>query len=266
MNGLDLVYDEFKSDIERTEHLLNLIKAFKEFGASTPPTQESQDENWSSAINLHDLSRLRRTDLPILSGSLQLYLAGRFEYCIRLIVETLADELSAKVKTYEDLPDVIRKELKQRILDIAQDPKRNGVEESQSDILLAKLVKNFSTESGGFEIDSSLLSRTESNMKGRVLAELLKRVGIIDYWKEVGKQHSVKLALETSLDGEATNEAQTRLNSIMDERNQIAHPTGGTNFPDPDQVLKTAEFLKTLASTTVDLAKVYLATYKPTAK
>ena len=100
-------------------------------------------------------------------------------------------------------------------------------------------------------------------MKDRILAELLKRVGMTDFWKEVGKQASVKLALEKATDGETTAEAQARLNSIMDERNQVAHPTANTTFPDPDQVLRAAAFLKTLAATTVELAKVYLASYKP---
>ena len=84
-----------------------------------------------------------------------------------------------------------------------------------------------------------------------------------DFWREVGKQATVKLELEIAADSETTAEAQARLNAIMDERNQVAHPTSSTQFPNPDQVLKAARFLKTLAATTVDLAKVYLAAYKP---
>jgi hypothetical protein len=91
-----------------------------------------------------------------------------------------------------------------------------------------------------------------------------KRVGMGEFWKDVGKQASVKLALEKTADGETTAEAMARLNAIMDERNQVAHPTGTTTFPDPDQVLNAARFLKTLASTTVELAKVHLTAYKPT--
>jgi hypothetical protein len=52
-----------------------------------------------------------------------------------------------------------------------------------------------------------------------------------------------------------------KLNEILEERNQIAHPTSTTQFPDADKVLKVATFLKILAANTVELAKVYLATY-----
>lgn len=51
----------------------------------------------------------------------------------------------------------------------------------------------------------------------------------------------------------------------MEERNQVAHPSATTQFPDPDQVLKAASFLHLLASMTATLAKVYLATYNQSA-
>jgi len=98
-----------------------------------------------------------------------------------------------------------------------------------------------------------------------MLNDLLKRVGMNDFWKEAGKQTAMKLELGKATDGETTAEAQSRLNAIMDERNQVAHPTGNTTFPDPDQVLSVSRFLKTLASTVVELAKVYLHATRPPA-
>ncbi|MBK5124971.1 hypothetical protein IQ288_34655 [Burkholderia sp. R-69980] len=264
MSGLDAVLQEFKNDVERAEHLLSLVKSFRDFGASTPPDRErGTDDPWKPATVLHEASKQRRTDLPILSGSLQLYLAGRFEYCIRQVVEVVADEIASRAATYSDLPAAIRKELKARTLEIAHDPKRYGYDESQSDTLLASLVSNFQSGASSVSINSAVLSITDSNMKERMLADILKRVGMSDFWKDVGKQTSVKLALERTIDGEATVEAQSRLNAIMEERNQVAHPTSATSFPDPDQVLSAARFLKTLATTTVELAKVYLTGYKP---
>lgn len=263
MSELDAVLREFEIDVERTEHLLALIKSFRDFGASTPPAREPGIEDpWESAIILYDASKQHRTDLPIFSGSLQLYLAGRFEYCIRQVVEVVADEIASRTTTYSDLPAAIRKELKSRTLEIAIDPKRYGYDEIQSETLLASLVSNYQSSTGSVSINSAVLSITDSNMKERMLADILKRVGMSDFWKDVGKQTSVKLVLERTNDGEATVEAQSRLNAIMDERNQVAHPTSAMSFPDPDQVLNTAHFLKILATTTVELAKIYLAGYK----
>lgn len=264
MNALDPVLRDFKADVERAEHLLSLVKTFREFGASAPtPRSNAEPDPWPAATALHDASRLRRTDLPVLSGSLQLYLAGRFEFCIRQVVEVVADEVAARATKYCDLPESIRNELKTKTLEIAQNPRRYGYDEGQVDALLAALVASKASTEPPLSISSAVLSLTDSNMKDRVLADLIKRVGMQDYWRDIGKQAPMKLALEKATDGETTTEAQARLNAIMDERNQVAHPTSTTQFPDPDQVLKAAHFLKTLASTTVDLAKVYLAAFKP---
>lgn len=264
MSALDIVLGEFKADVERAEHLLGLVKTFREFGASEGPAARSQaDCSWPAAASLHDASKLRRTDLPLLSGSLQLYLAGRFEYCIRQVVEAVADEVAARATKHNDLPEAIRTELKRRSLEIAQNPRRFGYDEGRADALLAALVESQRCTTPPVAISSNVLSLTDSNMKDRVLAELLKRVGMQEFWREVGKQATMKLELEKGTDGDTTTEAQARLNAIMDERNQVAHPTSATQFPDPDQVLKAASYLKTLAATTVDLAKVYLSAYRP---
>lgn len=263
MNDLDEVLNDFRSDISRAEHLLKLVKTFREFGASVPPQSiASATAPWPQATALHEASRVRRTDLPVLSGSLQLYLVGRFEYCIRQIVQVIADEIASRAAKYSDLPEPLRAQLKLQTIEVAQNPRRYGYDDLQVDALLSNLVGNLKGAAGPPSISSSVLSITESNMKDRVLAELLKRVGMNDFWKEVGKQANVKLSLETSTDGETTAEAQGRLNALMDERNQVAHPTSSTQFPDPDQVLKAASFLNTLASISVDLAKVYLASLK----
>ncbi|WP_139826394.1 HEPN domain-containing protein [Derxia lacustris] len=264
MSNLDHVLKDFRSDVERTEHLLNLIKTFREFGASTPPSSlHDGTTKWTTAMSLYDASKLRRTDLPILSGSLQLYLAGRFEYCIKQVVEVVADEIASRALKYANLPDCIKSELRIKTLEIAQNPRKYGFDDNQADAILTAFVESKADENKPINISSAALSITESNMKDRILTDILKRVGIQDYWKDVGKQTAIKLELETSSDGETTAKAQATLNAIMDERNQIAHPTSTTQFPDPDQVLNAARFLKTLACTTIDLAKIYLAANRP---
>jgi len=265
MSSLEQVYEQFDSDVRRAEHLLTLISGFREFGASTSPNGDQDEVLWPEAQALYGQSREKRTDLPVLSGSLQLYLAGRFEYCIRQVVEVVADEIGSRVCDYSGLPEQIRKELKAKTLEIAQNPARYGYDDSQAEALLSAYMLSKSTNGRPVAIDSSVLSLTDSNMKDRVLADVLKRIGMQEVWVGIGKQATMKLELEKSSDGEATKEAQVRLNSIMDERNQVAHPTSNTVFPDPDQVAKTARFLRVLARTIIDLAKVYLTSYpKPT--
>jgi len=267
-HSLDIVLDEFKSDIGRVENLLTLTKLLRDFGASEPPTNVDGEPVWKEARGLHTDARNRRTDMPILSGSLLLYLAGRFEYCVKQIVEGIADEIVEKTGRFQNLPSQIQKKLKQNTLEIAQNPKKYGHDDSTSEALLEQLMINIRGNGQSLTINSTVLSITEANMRSSVLADLLKIVGMVDFWREIGKQANVKIALEKAVEQEAAAEAQSILNAIMEERNQIAHPTATTNFPDADQVLKLASFLKVLAANIVDLAKVHLTTYgsplKPT--
>ena len=94
-----------------------------------------------------------------------------------------------------------------------------------------------------------------------MLVELLKRVGIKDFWREVGKQAKLKRELQTTNDGETTRKAQSQLNALMDERNQIAHPTSSTHFPDPDKVMTTAIFIEVFADVAMDVVRVQLSDF-----
>lgn len=260
MDRLQQVLGEFQEDVERIEHLLELVKDFREFGGSTIPVEVAKGEvTWQEANSLWKASKLRRTDLPWLSGSLLLYLAGRFEYFARQIVQTVAEDMADGVEKYVCLPETLRKQLSKRTLEVAQNPRRYGYDERQAEAFLLNLAENLNGGSCPPSISATVLCITDANLKDRILAGLMQRVGIEGFWKDVGKQTRLKLILEKTTDGEATAEAQNRLNRLMDERNQIAHPTSATSFPDPDQVLRTSVFLKSFGEVTTEIVRVYLA-------
>lgn len=251
------ILDQFKTDLTRVSHLLGLIKGFRDFASSEVPAGDAGP--WAPAHALHIKATNVRTDLPILSGSILLYLAGRFEYFIRQIIQCAAEEIAANADAYSGLPDTLRNELRVRTLEIAQAPRRYGYDDVEADALLAKLVGTIGGTVQVADIGAEVLTITEANMRGKVIAELMKRIGLSEFWVSVGKQAQLKIHLRKAADGDTTAEAQNRLNKIMDDRNQIAHPTAATQFPDPDQVLAHAAFLSCLGTTTVDVVLVYLA-------
>lgn len=268
---LDSVFDDFKNDTTRVENLLNLTKKFRDFGASTPPQSSPSGETasscvdahspWIEAISLHTESKARRTDLPIFSGSLFLYLVGRFEYCIRQIIEVISDEIVLKTSKYEKLPSQMKKMLKQRTLEIAQNPKKFGYDEISSEALLEDFMDNVKGVKAIISIKSEILSITESNMRPQILQDLLKIVCIKEFWRDIGRQANIKLFTVETSDNEASAKSQAILNDIMEDRNQIAHPTMSTQFPDADIVLQRAEFLQIIVLNTVTLGKIFLASY-----
>jgi hypothetical protein len=249
----------FHNDLNRSSHLLRLVKEFREFAAlPIPPDISNGSISWPLAEELHSAASLVRTDLPILAGSIHLYVCGRFEYFVRELVTAVGDEIAANSADYTSLPAVVRTELWQRTLDVAQNPQRYGHTTSTAEQLLVTLSQSFQPAVAGtpVQISSPVLAVTESNMHSRMLTEVFRRVNISSVWPEIGKQAAMKLYLSKSVDGECTQAAQGKLDQMMKDRNGIAHPTSATTFPDPDQVLNAIEYLRVLSQVLVDLSKI----------
>lgn len=255
----DSMLQPFHNDLTRSSHLLQLIKDFRDFAAAPmPPGILNDSVSWEPAQGLHFTASRVRTDLPILAGSIHLYICGRFEYFARELVTAVADAIAASSADYESLPAVVRGELRSKTLDIAQNPSRYGHTSSTAEQLLVTLAQSFQPAVPGVpvQISSEILAVTDSNMHSRTLSDLFKRVNIPSVWPEIGKQASMKTHLNKSQDGECTSAAQGLLDRMMKDRNGIAHPTSATTFPDPDRVLDGLEYLRVLSQVLVDLCKV----------
>ena len=182
MDRLETVLKEFHSDIARARHLLNLVKTLRAFGAS-----EKQEGAWPEAEQLWDEAGARRTDLPWLSGSLHGYLAGRLEYFAKQVVESVAQDLAEEASTFKELPEELRQGLHDQTLAVSQNPTRFGFDRVDAENHLLALAANIG-EDRPIPITVAVLSLTEANLKDRMFADLLKRVGIPSIWKELGKQ------------------------------------------------------------------------------
>lgn len=257
MTAVDPVLTELTLDLDRVNRLLALIGMFREFGASEPGS--SVDEaSWPEATEMFQSAPSVRTDLPILSGSILLYAIGRFEYFVKQVIETVALETGAKVAAFSDLPEEFRVALKQNTLTIATNPRKFGYEEVHATILLQQYVNACNVQVGGITLAGEVLALTETNMRADVMAGLLKKVGVQNYWQEVGKQSSVKAFFANKDEKLCANDARARLNALIDARNQIAHPTSAGAFLDHESALREVRFLQLLATVTCGIAEVHL--------
>ena len=261
MDRLEIAYNEFSADLRRIEHLVELVRALRQFGASDPP-EISEVREWSDARVLFQSAKDRRTDLPLLAGSLLMYLAGRFEFYVRQLIEVTAEEMAIAVNSYSDLPEKFRACLKVQVLELAKNPRRYGFDDVGAEGHLTDFADLLGGNYDANKVSSALMSLTDANLKSGALSDVTKRLGMEELWRDVGKQAPLKLALEKRTDGETTAEARSRLDVLMDERNGLAHPTGEMTFPDPEKVIETARFITALSGALRDLFRVYLAQWK----
>ncbi|MCC2315605.1 HEPN domain-containing protein [Cellulomonas xiejunii] len=267
MSTEEALISQFHADLAKASELLRLVKLFRAFAGSDQGCAE-----WPEANALYEAAPGVRTDLPVLSGSLLLYVCGRFEFFARELVVLVADEMAAKAGSYSDLPARVQKELRSRTLDVAANASRYNYKEEEVDALLVTLGTNLASKSAAAEVASDgsapeeahvgvlispeILAITTANLRPDVLAEIFRRVDVSELWLELGKQAGLRTYLSERDERECTAEAKRRLNALMEERNSIAHPTGSTRFPDPDQVLNSVEFLKVLSRVMVDVVKM----------
>lgn len=253
-------FADLESDLLRAKRLLDLILEFREFGSSNSPEGDASKVEWSAASALHTLAKPVRTDLPVLSGAILLYLAGRFEYFVSQSIEATTDYLVTTANKYEDLPPSVRKHLRSKTLDVARDPGKYRLNDNEVFQLLANLVQREQSGSTTLVVDSWLISTTDSNMRPEVMDDVLRRVGLENFWSEVGKQTEVKLLFGLSGDGLCKQEARKRLTDLMNERNAVAHPTGNTRFPSAEEVLQRIEFLLLLGKVLTGQLQLHLST------
>jgi hypothetical protein len=251
------VLAEFEKDLVRAKDLLDLISSFKDFAASTVPGQIVEDTiHWKEALNLSNIAPRVRTDLPILAGSLVMYLCGRFEYFARDLVIAVVDELSSRASSFDEFPEKLKKQIRESSLMVAQNPERHNFTDSDVKQILINLADMLAQKPGISFVRSDVLTITDTNMNGRTLAEIFRRVGVEDLWKNIGKQAQLKIFLSQAEDGTCTAEAQHQLDRYMTIRNGLAHPTAATVFPDSEQVRDMCEFFDVLGKVLVDVVLV----------
>ena len=258
MPQLATIQQQFHDDLDRARDLLELIRKFKAFAGSAVPVQIANGMvSWAEAADLTSIAPQVRTDLPLMSGSILLYVCGRFENFVREVVMAVGDEYATKASSYAVLPESVRSELLNRTLEVAKSPTKYHFKESDTAHLIKVLSDSLNPAPGApVVVETRLLAITDANMHSRMFAEIFKRVGMDNVWQELGKQAPLKAHLGETADAQCRSAATARIDAIMRERNGIAHPTASTSFPDPDQVQDVVEFLRVLSKVAVDLALI----------
>ncbi|MDR6583516.1 HEPN domain-containing protein [Herbaspirillum frisingense] len=254
-----LLFEEFVRDLRRVGEQLDLVDTLKVFTALNPP--ESLDANGKEfveqAVKVHTISREVHTDFPILTGTLTLYIAGRFESFSRSLFEDLCQRLVQKATNFRTLPKKMQDALIFHTAVVAQSPRKYGFGDGAVATFIANLSNNLSNTASIDAVNHQCLSITDANMKADMLKDLFERIGVSDFWKKIGQQASVQAHFGTGDPSSAESQAKTELNALMDLRNNVAHPSGAITWPSQDKVRGYIKFLTVLAKALNDLTMVF---------
>jgi hypothetical protein len=261
-DALEQPLEEFHRDLNRLEHLLKFVVRLREFGGIELAATIAEDPFSEQSTILREQIRGLSSDFPIFSGTLLLYMAGRFEHFVRTSFENLCDSFAAKCRSFDQLPKAMRSTLTSSTAEILLRPNKHGYDEVGVRGVVKQLSSNLDAKEGLGVINSSLMSFTDSNMNPGTLQDLYKRVGISTIWSDVSKQAILKVHFGYDKDQDAEREARTELENLMRERNGIAHPTSSSSFPDPTRVQNYLAYLRILSQVLTDVSRVHLAAYR----
>jgi len=263
IDSLDAPLREFHDELQRLKNLVDLIEKLRGMGSASFSDKRFPDDFEKIAIELSQQVHNLDADIPILSGTLILYLAGRFENFIRTSFEALCESYAEKCMKFEDLPSKMQNELISQTAKVIAQPKRYGFDGTHVHSFVANLSENMQAKNGLGQINSSCLSITEQNMRSDTLAELYRRVGISSLWTEISKQSKLKGYFKIAEDRPIEQKSKAYLNEIMDVRNTIAHPSTMPTFPDSQQIKGYIDFLNIFGEVLTEVCRVQIAIYKP---
>jgi len=262
-DSFDIYRKDFSDELDRVKNLIDFIDSLREFGSiQLSNTNDDNDEFTKYSMQIHAKEKSLSTDIPILSGTILLYIVGRFENFVKISFESLCDAIATKSKTFNDLPEQMRKNIISLTAEVMAHPSRYGFDDVEVQTFIQNLSDNMQASQGMGRINSACLSITEQNMRPGILAELYKRVGINSLWLEVSKQSKLKVFFEESNDQQVERYAKGMLEEIMSIRNQIAHPSAIPTFPDGKKIKNYINFFVLLSELLIDVCRVHLSAHK----
>lgn len=259
---MDPILQEFEQDLDRIKGQLDFIEKLRDFAKHDCDASDQGKERdfLNNAVTVHEAANRVHASFPMLTGTLLLYLAGRFEEFTRTSFEDLCQRLVQRAQAFDKLPKKMRDSAIVFTALVMQTPRKFGHAEGGVRTFVSTLSENLRGENPLTRVNHECLSITESNMRAEVFADLFSRVGVSSIWKQIGQQAQMQTYFETQDSGNAESQAKRELDKLMDLRNKVAHPSGTIEWPSTDTVIRYVNYIRILARSLTDLIGVYEVT------
>lgn len=205
---------------------------------------------------LHSTSRSNHSNLVILNGTLLLFITGRFESFVRETFEEYCKNLTDRVERYSELPKEMREGLIKYTSEVISNPRRYGHADNGVKSFVRIMHNNLHDETP-VEINYKCLSITSENMRPDVLSDLFKRAGVKNLWDKLAQQSNFQLFWGSNDVASVRKQSEAYLNSLMETRNSIAHPSTSITWPDSDAIEKALNFFMTFGTVLIGVLPVF---------
>lgn len=237
---------------EQLRFILNFTEAALEYGG------QELDTEWQAAIDLHGRCReIRHHRRHIVEGVL-LKGVGTFEYSLREAVSDAVDDLTERCIRFSQLDKPLYDAYLAKLLDACAKPKRYGYEREVVSKFLVDILQP-DIEHRPLEISTDLLTRTENNLRAEELQNLVRIINVTDLWKQISEQAEIRLLCEEKDPGPTQKKIRSLLDKIMEERNQIIHPSTSSHTVTIEAVQKYLDILEAIADSVNKIISMHVS-------
>lgn len=255
--------DSFHRDLDDIANSFEVLKKLEELRIQSIPAEAASSPFEEKAFELHPLVDLARNGMAKIPGIFVLFIGGRFEDFVKTIFEEFAIQFAQKHSEYNSLPPKFQTSIVQNTSLVISSPRKFGFGDIMQKTFIENLFKNVINNDFA-TINHQCLSITEGNMRSDILSELFAKISISNIWSEIGQQTSIRTFFETTDPANATRQAKTYLDEFMNQRNLIAHPSGGSlTWPSYDDVFKHIDFFKVLSPVLNEIGAMKIISISP---
>lgn len=251
--------DDFHSDLDDISNTFSMLRTLEELRSISIPDNLVVSPLIDKAIELHPLVDRARNGMAKIPGIFILYIGGRFEDFVKTIFEEFSIQFAQKHPNYSSLPAKFQTSMINDTSQVISSPRKFGY----GDVMQKKFIENLfkNVINSDFEtINHQCLSITEGNMRADILSDLFAKISINKIWDEIGRQTSIRTFFETTDAVSATSQSRKYLDEFMSQRNQVAHPSGGSfTWPSYDDVIRHINFFKVLSPILIDVGNMTMS-------
>lgn len=245
--------DNFHRDLNDIRNTFSILQALEELRAIERQENPVSSPLLDKALELYPLVDTARNGMAKIPGIFILYIGGRFEDFVKTIFEEFSIQFAQKHPSYEALPAKFKTAIVNDTSQVISSPKKYGYRDGMQRVFIENLFKNV-IQDDFTTINHQCLSITEGNMRPEILSDLFSKLGISEIWTTIGQQTSIRNLFETTEAVFASNSAKKYLEDFMTQRNQVAHPSGGSlTWPSYDDVIKHIDFFTVLSQVLLEL-------------
>ena len=177
-----------------------------------------------------------------------------YENFVEDLISRWLQRLPQLVSYYSNLDDIIKNTHREGAGRLLLDLKKNRYQHLSINDVIQGLFYGI-TQNTEYELTPDSFLLHEQNLRKDELERLFTNAGITNAWRWVTHHRSVKQLVENPLGSEES--AETRLNSLIDDRNAAAHRTVVDRILGIEELLELCDFIENLCQ-----ALAELVTYK----